>query len=461
MNILSLHKLFPVLLASAAGIAPECARAEDARPNIVVLFADDLGYADLGCQGSQEVKTPRIDSLAAEGVRCTDAYVTAPMCSPSRAGILTGRYQQRFGYEFNLGVTHTMSKGLDPAEKTIADRLKAAGYTTGVIGKWDVGASAPYHPLERGFDEFYGFLGGSRQHKPATADMGPFNTMWRNREKVEETEWSSDIYSIEASDFITRHKDKPFFLYVSYTAPHWPMEVKDEDIAPFAHIQDKHRRALLGLMAGLDRGVGRVLDTLKEHKLDEKTLVIFLSDNGGATGPQRPSPDAPFQYGINASYNTPLRGVKGQLHDGGVRVPFIARWSGKLPAGRVSAAVISALDITATATALAGLPHDPALDGIPLVPILDGSQPAPERSLFWRVGGTSAIRHGAWKLVTQPDKPAELFHLAEDIGESRDLREQEPARFKALRDLLIQWSSEMSKPAWPAEAPMRNPSQPN
>lgn len=155
-------------------------------------------------------------------------------------------------------------------------------------------ASAPYHPLGRGLDEFYGFLGGSRQHKPTMADMGPFNTMWRNREKVEETDWSSDIYSKEASDFITRHKDKPFFLYVSYTAPHWPMEVKDEDLAPFAHVEDKHRRALLGLMAGLDRGVGRVLDTLKEHKLDEKTLVIFLSDNGGATGSPRPSPDAPF-----------------------------------------------------------------------------------------------------------------------------------------------------------------------
>jgi len=436
-----------LIVTVVLALAKPALAAESTKPNIIVIFVDDLGYADLGCQGSKEVHSPQIDSIAANGVRCTAGYVTAPMCSPSRAGLLTGRYQQRFGYEFNLGPEYTLKAGLDVAQTTIADRLRAGGYATGAIGKWDLGASPPYHPLQRGFDEFYGFLGGSRQHEPATRDMGPYNTMLRGRTPVKETDWSSDAYSKEAVAFVARHKGNPFFLYVCFTAPHWPMQAQAEDLALFADVPDLHRRTFLAMMSGLDRGVGRILDAVREHALEESTLIIFLSDNGGPTGPPRSAPDAPFAYGQNTSRNDPFRGVKGQLYEGGVRVPFLVQWKDRLPAGRVCDVPVSSLDIPATALAVAGIESDESLDGVDLIPLLLGNAGG-ERALFWRVGGQSAVRRGEWKLVSRPGKPAELYNLDADPGETTDLRDKQPDQLIDLREPLKGWNAGMERPRW-------------
>jgi arylsulfatase A-like enzyme len=445
-----LPALLSLVALSSAAPAPGTTRP----PNILLLFVDDLGYADLGCQGSKEVLTPHIDSIAKDGVRCTAGYATAPMCSPSRAGLVTGRYQQRFGHELNLGPVYTVKAGLPVSEQMLPKRLKPYGYVSGVIGKWDLGSRDPYHPLARGFDEFFGFLGGSRSHHPKVQKTD-FNVLRRNHERLpRETGYSSDIYSDEAVAFIERHKEKPFFLYVSYTAPHWPMEAKSANLERFAHVEDLHRRTFLAMMTALDAGVGRILETLQRCELDERTLVLFVSDNGGPTGRPRKAPDARFQFGQNTSLNTPFRGVKGQLYEGGIRVPFLARWTGKLPANTTCDVPVSTLDIAVTAVALAG-GDDKArdgLDGVNLVPILREGK-AGSRPLFWRVGGNRAIRRDDWKLLLLPNQPPQLFNLQSDPGESRNLTKSEPERFDHLRKELAHWQRELRPPLWnPAKA---------
>jgi arylsulfatase A-like enzyme len=424
------------------------------RPNILLLFVDDLGYADLGCQGSSDVRTPNIDSIAKHGVRCTAGYATAPMCSPSRAGLLTGRYQQRFGHELNLGPVHTRNLGLPVSEKTIADRLKPFGYVSGVIGKWDLGSRPKYHPLSRGFDFFFGFLGGSRSHlpKPQKAD---FNVLLRNREPQPETGYSSDIYSQEAVAFIRRHRDAPFFLYVSYTAPHWPMEAKPEHLEKFTEELDLHRRTFLAMMGALDEGIGTILAAIQESGLDEQTLVLFVSDNGGPTGQPRRNPDAPFQYGQNTSRNDPLRGYKGQLYEGGIRVPFLVRWTGHLPEGTVCDTPFSTLDIATTAVTLAGGGADAIedLDGINLIPLLADQEALSERPLFWRVAGQAAVRQGDWKLLSLPNQPPQLFDLSNDIAEELDIAATEADRTQSLRSKLAKWQEELRPPLWNPAVP--------
>lgn len=423
--------------------------AANDKPNIVLLFVDDLGYADLGCQGSGDVKTPHIDSIAKEGVRCTSGYATAPICSPSRAGLVTGRYQQRFGHELNLGAVYTVKAGLPVSEKMLPVRLKPLGYVSGVIGKWDLGSRPEYHPLSRGFDEFFGFLGGSRSHHPKQ-QSADFNVLRRDRKRLpKETGYSSDLYSDEAAAFIERHHNEPFFLYVSYTAPHWPMEAKPEDLKRFDHVKDLHRRTFLAMMKALDDGVGRILSTLRRLNLDERTLVFFVSDNGGPTGRPRKAPDANFQYGQNASLNTPLRGVKGQLYEGGIRVPFLARWTGRLPTGKVCDVPVSTLDIATTALTLAGGNEEAfaGLDGVDLIPILRENRGKP-RPLFWRVGGRRAIRHNNWKLLLQPNQKPQLFNLKNDLGESKNLFDRHRDRFEELREQLANWQNQLRSPLW-------------
>lgn len=426
------------------------------KPNIVILFVDDLGYADLSCQGSSEIRTPQIDSIATSGVRCTAGYVTAPQCCPSRAGLMTGRYQNRFGFEANWS-SPAPNVGLPLNEKTMADRLKAAGYATGMVGKWHLGESEPMRPYHRGFTEtFWHPSGGVLLPNKTT---GFLSNLHRGPEKVQVAEYSTDAFGREAAEFIGRHQNEPFFLYLSFVAPHWPMEAKPEHLAQFDHVPDLHRRTFLAMMASLDENVGRVLAKLRETRLESNTLVFFLSDNGGPTGAPRSAPDAPFQYGINTSLNTPCRGVKGDLLEGGIRVPFLVQWKGHIPAGKTYDRPVISLDILPTALAAAGEKVSPAwkLDGVNLMPFLTGAQSgSPHDTLYWRFRFPPAqpalhrwaIRQGDWKLVKNHREPLALYDLADDIGETKDLSARQPERVRKMEAAWQKWNSRLQEPLW-------------
>jgi len=449
------HCLLAILLFAFAIQLPAATR-----PNIIILLADDLGYADLGCQGSKEVISPNIDSIAANGVRCTAGYVTAPQCCPSRAGLMTGRYQNHFGFEANPPPSVEPKVGLPVNERTLADRMKAAGYTTGMIGKWHLGKMEPMRPYNRGFDEtFWHPSGGVLFPDPKT---GFINELYRGPNPVQEPEYSTDAFGREAVAFIDRHQREPFFLYLAFVPPHWPMEAKPEHLGKFAHIPDLHRRTMLGMMASLDENVGRVLTKLRETGLEENTLVFFLSDNGGPTGHARPQPDADFEYGQNTSKNDPCRGVKGDLLEGGIRIPFLVQWKGHIPAGKAYDKPVISLDITPTALALAGVTPQPDWkpDGTNLMPFLTGENAAsPHDTLFWRFRFPPsqpalyrwAVRQGDWKLVKSGQEPLSLYDLSTDIGETRDLAKSQPDRVATMTTAYKRWDSQNLEPMWSDE----------
>jgi arylsulfatase B len=457
------------------------AAADPQRPNVVVLIADDLGYAELGCQGNRDIPTPHIDSLAAAGVRFTSGYVTAPFCAASRAGLLTGRYQTRFGFEFNpIGERNAdPAIGLPRDVPTLAARLHAAGYATGLVGKWHLGGTAAYHPQRRGFDEFFGFLHEGHTYvlptdrsvatwlrRKALPDGGqgrwtsgdgrlilsthlgsnepPYdadNPFLRGSQPVAEPDYLTDAFTREAAEFIVQHRERPFFLCVAYNAVHSPMQATLEDLERFAHLPDVQRRIFAAMLHRLDAGVGTILGTLSAEQLERRTIVWFISDNGGPTREL-------------TSSNAPLRGGKGELYEGGVRVPFLVRWPGVVAPGRVEATPVSSLDIAATSLAAAGVPVDAGeLDGIDLRPLLalGGTADAP-RSLFWRVGEWAALRQGDFKLVRQSGREGpgdwQLYNLADDAAETHNLAADEPER----RDRLLQeWerlNAQMQPPSW-------------
>jgi arylsulfatase A-like enzyme len=453
-TLLAALLLIPYAALHAAG-AP---KTPAGKPNIIILLADDLGYADLGCQGSKEVVSPHIDSIAASGVRCTAGYVTAPQCCPSRAGLMSGRYQNRFGFEANPPPSvESTSFGLPEGERTIADRLKAAGYATGMAGKWHLGRTEPMRPYHRGFDEaFWHPNGGVLFPDKKTGFLG---NLYRGPDPVEEPEYSTDAFGREAVAFIDRHRHGPFFFYLAFVPPHWPMQAKPEHLAKFAHIPDLHRRTMLGMMASLDDNVGRVLAKLRETGLEQNTLIFFLSDNGGPTGKPRTQPDADFEYGQNTSKNDPCRGVKGELLEGGIRIPFLVQWKGRIPAGRTYDKPVISLDIAPTALALAGVAPRPEwkLDGTNLVPFLTGENTAaPHDTLFWRFRFPPAqpelhrwaVRQGDWKLVKNGREPLSLYNLANDIGESKDLSAGQPGRVVAMQAAYKQWDEQNLEPKW-------------
>ncbi len=457
------------------------------RPNIVVILADDLGYGGLSCQGG-DLQTPHIDSLAGSGIRFTNGYVSCPVCSPTRAGLNTGRYQQRFGHEFNPGPPSelTVEFGLPLKEVTIADRLKAAGYTTGMFGKWHLGSSRDRLPPSRGFEEFFGFPGGA--HDYLRAMVGTPNSIMRGYEQVNEKEYLTDAFTREAVAFINHHaKDaQPFYLYLPYNAVHTPMEAIEKYMQRFTRIQDPLRRKHAAMLAALDDGVGAVVDALHKNDLDEKTIVFFLSDNGGPTH-------------SNTSSNKPLRGYKGQVLEGGIRVPWMVSWKGHLPAGKVDDRPVIQLDIMPTAVALAGgsLPTDRPIDGVNLMPYLTGAKSGvPHEILFWRMGPQAAVRKGDWKLVRREDAPGQdkaagnaaagrkaggrrraavadddsgskgvngigpagsvyLFNLAKDIHEDKNLAEENPEKVKELSAALGNWEAQLAKPLWQGKAKFR------
>lgn len=431
-------------------------------PNVVVILADDMGYGDVGAYGSKDVRTPNIDRLAADGVRFTDAYVSGPYCSPSRAGLLTGRYQERFGHEFNLLPTIPAHRdgGLPVSEVTMANRLKAAGYRTALIGKWHLGSSDRFHPLNRGFDEFFGFLSGQHSYfHPGPAS----DPIYDGRTPVTDVPYLTQAFGDRAVDFITRQKDHPFFLFLSFSAPHFPPEAPAEYVARFASIPDELRRVYAAMVAAMDDAIGKTLASLRDNGLDENTLVIFLSDNGGATM---------LTSGLNGASNAPLRGSKRQTWEGGIRIPFVMRWTGKLAAGKVDHRPIIQLDILPTALAAAGVPLAPDwnLDGVDLLPYLTGKRPgAPHEVLYWRLGGTMAIRKGDWKLVKTSEgqfrdydpsvlkelSGAGLYDLKSDVGETRDLAAVHPEKVHELSRDWQQWNATLVKPLWPPAQALR------
>jgi len=351
--------------------------AANAKPNIVVILADDLGYADLGCQGCKDIRTPHIDSIARNGVRFTDGYATHPVCSPSRAGLMSGKYQQRFGFEHNSGPERFAAPnfGQPRTVPTLAEKLKTAGYATCMVGKWHIGFKEGLRPWERGFDHFYGFLGGARSYYPNSPREN--DPILRNDAPVTgEKEYLTDAFAREAVGFIDRSKNQPFFLYVAFNAVHSPLEATNAYEDRFPNITDPKRRTYAGMLSAMDDAVGRVLEKLRQLGLEERTLVFFYSDNGGPT-PQ------------TTSRNDPLRGTKGQLFEGGIRVPFLAQWKGVIPAGMVYPKPVMAFDIHATALAAAGISslQGQSLDGVNLLPFLLGQRrESPHESLFWRAG---------------------------------------------------------------------------
>lgn len=411
------------------------------RPNIVVILADDLGWADVGFQGARDIPTPNLNRLAAGGVRFTSACISHPFCSPTRAGLMTGRYQQRFGHENNpVYNPQDETSGLPTSETTMAQVLGGAGYATGVIGKWHLGAAPRFHPMKRGFQEMFAFLGGGHDYTKAGVEGEPreyFIPIQRDGKPVEERAHLTDAFSREAAAFIRRHRTHPFFLYLAYNAPHTPLQPTDAWLERVRHIQDETRRRYAAMVCGLDDGVGTVMAALKEQKLDNNTLVIFLSDNGGVST-------------VSHSSNAPLRGQKGQVFEGGIRTPWIMRWSGRLRAGSAYTQPVISLDILPTAAALAGARLPAGIDGVDLMPyVLGARREAPHRRLFWRTGGGTAfaVREGRYKLARQGGEPM-LFDLQTDPNETTDIAAAQPA----VRDRLLaaygEWNRELIPPVF-------------
>lgn len=417
------------------------------RPNIVLLFSDDAGYADFGFQGSNIIKTPHLDQLAKGGVRCTQGYVSASVCGPSRAGLITGRYQQRFGFEEN-NVPGYMSKysaadhadmGLPTDERTIADYLKQLGYATAVFGKWHLGGRDQYHPTKRGFDEFVGFRGGARDYFAyEQPPKEPLNRLERGYAQFAEHQgYLTDVLADEAADFIERNKDRPFFAFVSFNAVHTPMQATEADLAQFPNLTGT-RQELAAMTLALDRACGKILDKLSELGLEDNTIVVFTNDNGGPSD-------------RNGSVNLPLSGTKSNHLEGGIRVPYLLRWPNKLSPNSVYTFPVSTLDLLPTFF-IAGGGHPDSLhnvDGVDLMPFLSGdNQERPHPTLYWKKDVRAVIRNGDWKLIRYGDRPAELYNLQNDISEKHDLASTQPERVRRMFKQLFEWEMTLERPAW-------------
>ncbi|MBU6175603.1 MAG: sulfatase-like hydrolase/transferase, partial [Planctomycetes bacterium] len=430
------------------------------KPNIIIFLADDLGYADIGVNGCKDIPTPNIDSIANSGVRFTDGYATHPVCSPSRAALMSGMYQHRFGFEHNSGPERFADSefGLPREIPTLAEKLKNAGYATGMIGKWHIGFNEGLRPHERGFDYHFGFLSGARSYLPGKSDNDP---IVRNGEPVQTTKYLTDEFADEAVGFLDRSKDKPFLLYFAFNAVHAPM-----DSSPYedrlTNLAGK-RRTFAGMLTGLDLAVGRVMEKMRELNREENTLVMFYSDNGG------PTP-------TTTSRNDPLRGFKAQMFEGGIRVPFLMQWKGRIPAGQTYREPVMGFDCHATALAAAGLleaerPKQPGeasavkpegsrttaadttrkpLDGVDLIPFVTGkAMGRPHESLFWRAGMNHAVRIGDWKLTHIPQQGGSmLFNLRDDIGEQRNLAASHPDKLRELQAAFTEWEKGTQKAKW-------------
>lgn len=455
-------------------LADALAEGEEGRPpNVIVIVADDLGYGELGCYGGKDAPSPHLDAMAKAGALCTAGYVTCPVCSPTRAGLLTGRYQQRFGHENNIAqsfeLEHAELMGLPVDEQTLAERLKAAGYRTAAVGKWHLGVHDRYHPLSCGFDEFFGFLDGGRAYLPDD-DLGNFyfkstppypqvhfkenprSPVLRGREPVQERDYLTDAFTREALAFIDANRTRPFFLYLAYSAPHTPITPCSRWYEKLGHIDNPIRRTIASMVAAMDEGIGTIRAQLRAHGLAENAIVVFLSDNGGSPGGNKTLVEAGCD---NFSINTPLRGFKGQCYEGGIRVPYLVEWPGHISAGTTYGKPVSSLDVVPTVLAAAGLPVPDDTDGVNLVPFLAGdrSTDQPHDALFWRFGGTKVVREGDLKLLKIHGQPDELYDLAVDAAESKNLAPDRGEDVARLTDALAAWERGTTPPRWTGTSP--------
>lgn len=436
---------FAVIVASSVEAQEtDASRNKASRANVVIIMADDLGYRDVSCYGCEDFETPSIDALASRGIRCTNGYVSHPYCSPSRAGLVSGTYQQSFGHEHNPAYDESNREiGIDANTKLLPAIMAEAGYKTGLIGKWHLGAGEPFRPVPRGFDEFYGFLGGGHHYFEVNPEGKSYNSpMWRGTETVaDQLTYLTDDLTAEGLQFIERNQANPFCLLMMYNAPHSPDHVTQEYLERVKSIEHRGRRNYAALVQGVDEGVKRIAAKLDELNLTQKTLIVFLSDNGGRRG---------------VSDNRPLRGNKGWLHEGGIRVPFILSMPGRLTEGTVYEKPVTALDLLPTAMALGNVDVPEGRDGVNLTPFLTGEMSeeidgVPHETLYWRVcgGGGYAIRDDDWKLVHDVGMDsAELYDLSQDIGEDNNVAENHPDKVEQLKAKFQSWSVEMETPRW-------------
>jgi arylsulfatase A-like enzyme len=438
MLMRSLRVVLVSLLVGVAGYA--------ASPSVIVILADDLGWGDVGFHGCKDVPTPAIDSLAANGVSFSAGYSAAPVCGPSRAGLLTGRYQNRFGYHDNIGPwgrAPGIEQGMPLEIKTMGDYFRELNYVTGMIGKWHDGDDDKFWPHNRGFGETFAFNNGAANYfvgeKNATTDK--WGAVHRDGKRLPKVgPYLTDEFSREAVDFVRRHAERPYLLYLAYNAVHGPMQATKADLAKFRDIKDGKRRTLAAMLHAMDRGIGELLAALRETGQHEKTIVIFTSDNGG-------KPKG------NASLNGHLRGEKGTVFEGGIRVPFVVQWQGQIAGGKRLDDPVHGIDVLPTVLAAAG--RKPAekdkFDGVDLLPLLRGEiEQLPDRYLYWRLNTKTAVRNRTWKLIQGQNKDTLLFNLAKDESEKRNVAVANPERTTELQRLQKAWdhSNEPSRWGW-------------
>ena len=429
---MEINKLLTLVGLTIANVA--IAENMDERPNVLIILLDDAGYNDFGFMGSSDLETNQIDNLAAMGVIFSDGHVTATVSGPSRAGILTGRYQQRFGYECNL----ENEGGLALSEKTIGDVFKSVGYSTACLGKWHQGHTPEYHPNERGFDYFYGFLGGARSYfyKPKGDDRlnNKLNQLQKNGEAQKFDGYLSDVLADNAVQYMDSC-EKPFLMYLAFNAVHTPMEAKKEDLKRY----EGHPRQMLAAMTwAVDRSIGNIVEYLKKSKKLDNTLIFFLNDNGGAL--------------TNQSKNIPLKGFKSSKFEGGHRVPFFVVWGDKFKREEPYKGLVSSLDILATAAAAAKIDVrklDKPLDGINLIPYLEGKKHGdPHKWLCWRMDNRAAIRAGDYKLIRVCKINDALYNIEKTIDESKNIVKSNPKKQAKLHKILEKWEEGIIDPLW-------------
>lgn len=408
----------------------------DSKPNFVIILADDLGYGDVGFTGSKQIKTPNIDALANQGVIFKQGYVSSPVCGPSRAGLMTGRNGVNFGFDNNpnksLPQFNEDYLGLPVGETTIADRLSDLGYTNGLIGKWHLGDKAHFRPTKRGFHQVWTYpVGGHHYFKSEPNGKHYLSPLESNYKKPDPITYLTDDTGNESVDFIRRNKDKPFFLYASFNAPHAPLQAPEADIKLYAHIPQKKRRIYSAMIHRLDINVGKIVQELKNQGLYENTVIVFLSDNGGPVAKVDPRVS-----------NAPFRGSKGTLLEGGIRVPFIMTWPKGIKAGSKYNQPVSALDLTPTFVALAGgkITAKDKMDGVNVMPYVNGAKAGnPHPEMKWRFTISASIRDGDWKLVRLPDRLPMLYNLKDDVAEQKDVAHLHRKRVIRMLKKLGDW----------------------
>ncbi len=444
-----IFSIFVLTVVFQAEVFCSSSLAANRSPNIVFILADDLGYADIGCYGSKTNQTPHLDKLAKGGMRFTDFHSNGPMCSPTRAAFLTGRYQNRFGRRFESALNGAIREpGLPLSTMTIAKALRKSGYATGIFGKWHLGYESPFLPTNMGFDEFRGLVSGDGDYH-TQVDRSGNEDWWKGSSIVMEKGYTTDLITRHSIDFIEKNQDKPFFLFIPHLAIHFPWQGPQDPPhrqAGKSYMKDKwcvipnrsnvspHIKAMV---ERLDDSIGEIVTTLEKLKLTDNTLIVFSSDNGGYSN---------YAGGFKQiSDMTPLRGQKTDIYEGGHRVPTIFFWPGKITPS-VCHSTAMTMDLFPTFAALAGAKTD-NLDGVDLQSVIIENQALPERSLFWRMKSKKAVRKGVWKLCINGRTPAELFNLREDIGENHNLSKENPALVEELTQALSIWEKDVDQSA--------------